>query len=880
VKTSRWWVVGGVSAVAILVFGAAVWAQTVDFEAFWIRNNGSAVENVHQDGASFEMPAAGDKAGYGTHFLDGQPLSSLQSIDWMWVDGAGPIPYLNIWFTDGTNYAIAAPQTIDYEYRASHLAPGQDIGDVYVKVYEYESLDWMTPGITTREGAGYLLNGGVRVTFGQLASYAYGPTIQDPGVYGSWVGTGPPKNGTGLNIIYGDTQSNYVDTYKIKHLTLNGIATAVPVTFAVNPDGTGDFTTIQEAVDAAYAGDTINVAAGTYTEWQDNGYGQSAGIIIDKPLHLQGSGDDCVIRGKTGTTWYMPSSPILWVKANDVEIDHFKFDGATYTKTEPRGLRSHGIQSAWKVGSTDYAATNLNVHHNTFVYIGTAVRHDRAGGGNITIANNTIVRETRSIWYDPPGATPGSYVDRTLGGGGFTLWYVDGTVQNNTGIETPGIGTSLFFCSDITLEGNQVLAPDKDSPSDAGIHLQGCTRITLRGNTISNFTHGDNPYYNHGMKGAGIHITGGNDSITIECNDLIDNSAGIYVGATAASSSPTNIEVHQNNISNNAHYGVLNIKYPASGPWKYWDYHLFSPAGSIIDATNNWWGDAKGPYHPTIWTYGSQVITNPDGKGDEVSDYVLYDPWYRPTTPMASFAVDHAKIDFKKKPDDDKVRVQGRLKLDLVGGDDVDISEEVIVTVGPLSETITMVEKGKKGDQWEYKRPKDGEGIIKHMTIDWKDGRFDIRIDDVDLDSSKFPNPVAISVQIGDDVGSESILMSEKKHHWDYKVTKPKAVEIGPFAITDELKVVAYPNPIREVHTATFQVMGILADQVEEIRVQIFDLSGRLVWEDAALGPELDWHTDSLSGDYLANGMYLYRVQVRIDGNWINQDTGSIAVLR
>ncbi|MCK4391404.1 T9SS type A sorting domain-containing protein, partial [Candidatus Bipolaricaulota bacterium] len=251
-----------------------------------------------------------------------------------------------------------------------------------------------------------------------------------------------------------------------------------------------------------------------------------------------------------------------------------------------------------------------------------------------------------------------------------------------------------------------------------------------------------------------------------------------------------------------------------------------------------------------------------------------------PPTLMSEFQIDHAKIDFKKKADDDKVRVQGKLELDLVNGDGVDISEPVTVTVGPLSETIPIVEKGKKGDKWEYKRPKDGEGIIKHMKIDWKNGKFDIRIDDVDLDSDEFPNPVTISVQIGDDVGSESITMSEKKHHWDYKAEKPKkpkAVGIEPFAITGPLKVVACPNPIRDVDTATFQVMGTLATQVEEIRVQIYDLSGRLVWEDAALGSELDWHTDNQSGQFLANGVYLYQVQVKIDGIWINQDIGKIA---
>ena len=38
----------------------------------------------------------------------------------------------------------------------------------------------------------------------------------------------------------------------------------------------------------------------------------------------------------------------------------------------------------------------------------------------------------------------------------------------------------------------------------------------------------------------------------------------------------------------------------------------------IVDATNNWWGGALGPYHP---------ITNPSGNGDEVDDNVAYTPW-------------------------------------------------------------------------------------------------------------------------------------------------------------------------------------------------------------------------------------------------------------
>ena len=38
-----------------------------------------------------------------------------------------------------------------------------------------------------------------------------------------------------------------------------------------------------------------------------------------------------------------------------------------------------------------------------------------------------------------------------------------------------------------------------------------------------------------------------------------------------------------------------------------------------VDARENWWGDATGPYHPD---------DNDDGLGDEVSGDVLFDPWY------------------------------------------------------------------------------------------------------------------------------------------------------------------------------------------------------------------------------------------------------------
>jgi len=164
----------------------------------------------------------------------------------------------------------------------------------------------------------------------------------------------------------------------------------------------------------------------------------------------------------------------------------------------------------------------------------------------------------------------------------------------------------------------------------------------------------------------------------------------------------------------------------------------------------------------------------------------LISPWdaerFVPPTFFKTFIIEKAKIDFKKKPDDDKIHVKGRFELDLDSGDGVDISEDVIVTIGLFTDTIKMEAKGK-GDKWEYKRLRGENGLgIKHMKIDWKKKKkkkknhhaeFDIRVDKANLgDMSSWTNPLTITIQIGNDLGKEEILMKEKKHHWDYHKKK------------------------------------------------------------------------------------------------------------
>ena len=89
------------------------------------------------------------------------------------------------------------------------------------------------------------------------------------------------------------------------------------------------------------------------------------------------------------------------------------------------------------------------------------------------------------------------------------------------------------------------------------------------------------------------------------------------------------------------------------------------------------------------------------------------------------------------------------------------------------------------------------------------------------------------------------------------------------------------PNPITDVHTTTFMVKGPMAALVEAIMVQIFDLSGRLVYESGEIrGKSLGWHTENDYGEILANGVYLYKLYALIDGEWIESETKKLAILR
>ena len=68
--------------------------------------------------------------------------------------------------------------------------------------------------------------------------------------------------------------------------------------------------------------------------------------------------------------------------------------------------------------------------------------------------------------------------------------------------------------------------------------------------------------------------------------------------------------------------------------------------------------------------------------------------------------------------------------------------------------------------------------------------------------------------------------------------------------------------------------------EAEALKVEVYDLAGRLVYKAEALGGELVWNTRDLLGQYVANGVYLYRAWVKVHGAWLATEVQRLLVLR
>ncbi len=207
---------------------------------------------------------------------------------------------------------------------------------------------------------------------------------------------------------------------------------------------------------------------------------------------------------------------------------------------------------------------------------------------------------------------------------GWTVNISDNVFEDcDYGIEIGSSGPT-FGSENVQITGNTITA-SAGSECSYGIYLEdagGGATVEISGNTIE----GD---YEYGIYFEAIGTDGTNRSTTrVEKNRISVTGIGMYF-EDLFENAPGELTVRRNTLEGN-NYGIkvnnfgalandsqTEILFTENNIEGNWFGFQNAGNGVVINAENNWWGDASGPTHDD----------NPGGSGDTVSDSVDYDPW-------------------------------------------------------------------------------------------------------------------------------------------------------------------------------------------------------------------------------------------------------------
>ena len=293
-------------------------------------------------------------------------------------------------------------------------------------------------------------------------------------------------------------------------------------------DSSGDGTTlvaakktIQEGIDAASAGDTVQVADGTYTIL--------GGLLVDKAVTMvsENGPESAIIDGRYEGTPYL----CMNISSEGATVSGFTFthgDGGVQMTAADVTLANCIIT----------ACTNTSHGGGVYQYLGTVT--------NCTITGNQSSQYGGGIW-----CSGGTVVDCTIsdnralqrGGGAYLRAGLieNCTVDGNTasyqggGIYTYGLsGDNPHVIKNCTITDNSVTSSD----GGAGAHLNANSVMSgclVKGNSSPNY--------------AGVRMI---SSSMINCTVVENTASGWYGGVTADSSGITNCICWNNEASNSA----------------------------------------------------------------------------------------------------------------------------------------------------------------------------------------------------------------------------------------------------------------------------------------------------------------------------------------
>lgn len=394
---------------------------------------------------------------------------------------------------------------------------------------------------------------------------------------------------------------------------------AEAATLCVNRSGSSScFTRIGDAVAAAAPGDTIRVAAGTYRE----------DVIVDKSLTLMGRGKNTTIdasRRSNGIYVDGIDNPGLSdVVVSGFRVENADFEGILVANASSVTIENNLVMTNDKNQTAAPSCPGIPSFETGESFDCGEGLH-LTGVDNSTVADNTVERNTGGILLsDDTGAThdnliKGNLVRNNPFDCGITL--ASHPAAALTGSSSPlGVFNNTITDNDSMNNGLAV------SGAGAGVGIfDSVVGARNSGNLVSH-----NRLANNGLPGVALHShTPGqnlNDNMIIG-NRIFGNGLDTSDAATTAPTginifsvspvtgtvisnnninmesldvvfnTPSDMELHQNRLHGSSATGVQNYR-----------------TGTVVDATDNWWGCAAGP--------GKFPCTDVNGPGT-----VLFSPW-------------------------------------------------------------------------------------------------------------------------------------------------------------------------------------------------------------------------------------------------------------
>jgi hypothetical protein len=373
----------------------------------------------------------------------------------------------------------------------------------------------------------------------------------------------------------------------------------------------GSYPTIQAALNAAAPGDTIVLAAGTYTE----------NIVINTRVTLQGAGS-----GVSGSVIQsaVANTPVITFNVGGTSAT----DRMILKDVRVRGANGSSGNSGSGIillpGVTGYLTLdNVSVVENS----GNGLSIDLLDVLNDILIRNSTFSQNGGSGFRAPASSAGligleianSHFDSNIGGG-FTAYSVtlkgwnihNSTFNDNIGANVPFVGGYGLYIEghivqDITIDCSEFSrnrgTADQNANISSGLVLLPASAGDLYTNiNISHSQFVQNPFAGVLLQPALGAVM---QNLTLECDAFKQNGYGIL---NFDAGTVSGLSIHDSNFDGNTTAGLENDN------------------AAVIDARSNWWGSASGP----------NAVGNP-GMGDAIinggSGSVLFMPFR--TTPSA-----------------------------------------------------------------------------------------------------------------------------------------------------------------------------------------------------------------------------------------------------